>query len=192
MLAAEVAELGHRVELDDRVDQSFGRRAVDWELKGVPVRVEVGPRDLAEGNVTLVRRDTATSRPVARSARRRPPGQPPGRTSRPRSWPRPPPSATTARVDVATVDEAVEAAQTGWARLPWGVVGEEGEDRLATSGVSVRCLQLPDGGLPADGLRRRPRGLRRARLLTPRAGYTFGRSPFDLGVEAWAAAHVFS
>ena len=45
-----------RVELDDRVDVSFGRRATDWELKGVPVRLEVGPRDLAEGVVTLVRR----------------------------------------------------------------------------------------------------------------------------------------
>ncbi len=37
---------------------SFGRRATDWELKGVPLRLEVGPRDLAEGDVTIVRRDT--------------------------------------------------------------------------------------------------------------------------------------
>ena len=37
---------------------SFGRRSVEWELKGVPVRIEVGPRDLKEGNVTVVRRDT--------------------------------------------------------------------------------------------------------------------------------------
>ena len=37
---------------------SFGRRSVDWELKGVPVRVEIGPRDLAEGNVTVVTRHT--------------------------------------------------------------------------------------------------------------------------------------
>ena len=35
---------------------SFGRRATDWELKGVPVRLELGPRDLADGVVTLVRR----------------------------------------------------------------------------------------------------------------------------------------
>ena len=41
------ARAGHRVRLDDRVGTSFGRRSVDWELKGVPVRVEVGPRDLA-------------------------------------------------------------------------------------------------------------------------------------------------
>ena len=54
---------GVRARLDDRVDTTFGRRAVDWELKGVPVRLEVGPRDLAEGNVTVVRRDTGP--PVA-------------------------------------------------------------------------------------------------------------------------------
>src|SRR5206468_9092461 len=43
-LAAELADAGVRVQLDDRVDAGFGRRAVEWELKGVPVRLEVGPR----------------------------------------------------------------------------------------------------------------------------------------------------
>src|ERR1700736_331243 len=63
-LVGDLKRAGHRVALDDRVDVSFGRRAVEWELKGVPIRVEVGPRDLAEGNVTLVRRDDGTKRPV--------------------------------------------------------------------------------------------------------------------------------
>src|SRR5204863_5385811 len=63
-MAAELRGAGHRVELDDRVDTSFGRRSVDWELKGVPVRVEVGPRDLAEGAATVVRRDTVEKRQV--------------------------------------------------------------------------------------------------------------------------------
>src|SRR5206468_2624158 len=58
-LAAELGDAGIRVELDDRVDTGFGRRAVEWELKGVPVRLEVGPRDLASGTATLVRRDVA-------------------------------------------------------------------------------------------------------------------------------------
>src|SRR5262249_24327514 len=47
---------GVRVGFDDRVDTPFGRRAVDAELKGYPVRVEIGPRDIAEGRVTVVRR----------------------------------------------------------------------------------------------------------------------------------------
>ncbi len=63
-LAAELAAAGVRARLDDQVAQSFGRRATDWELKGVPIRVEVGPRDLAQGQVTLVRRDTGVKVPV--------------------------------------------------------------------------------------------------------------------------------
>ena len=68
-LVAELRAAGHRVRLDDRTDTSFGRRSVDWELKGVPVRVEVGPRDLAEGNVTVVTRHRREKQNVA--ARRR-------------------------------------------------------------------------------------------------------------------------
>ena len=47
-LADELGAAGVRAQLDDSVDISFGRRATDWELKGVPVRIEVGPRDLGE------------------------------------------------------------------------------------------------------------------------------------------------
>ena len=53
-------------------------------------------------------------------------------------------------VEVETVDEAVEAAATGFARLPWEAVGREGEARLAESAITVRCLQTPDGGLPVS------------------------------------------
>lgn len=51
--------------------------------------------------------------------------------------------------DVATIEEAVEAAASGWARLPWDAVGDAGEARLHEHAVSVRCLQRPDGSLPA-------------------------------------------
>ncbi len=49
---------GVRVRLDDNVDQAFGWRATDWDLQGVPIRVELGPRDLAENAALLYRRDT--------------------------------------------------------------------------------------------------------------------------------------
>ena len=58
-------DAGVRVGFDDRVDTAFGRRAVDAELKGYPVRVEVGPRDLAAGNVVVVRRVDGSKTPVA-------------------------------------------------------------------------------------------------------------------------------
>src|SRR5688500_7137659 len=61
--ARDLQAAGVRPRLDAQVATSFGRRATDWEIKGVPVRVEVGPRDLAEGMVTIVRRDTGEKRP---------------------------------------------------------------------------------------------------------------------------------
>lgn len=139
---------GVRVHVDDRTDVPFGRRAVDWELKGVPVRVEVGPRDLENGTAMLARRIPGGKAPVAldslvrllpsvleedqalllaQSRERRE-----ARTS-----------------DVSTFDEAVGAATAGgWARIPWGVLGETGEARLGEHGVTVRCLIAADGSVP--------------------------------------------
>ncbi len=146
-IADELAAAGLRVELDVRVETSMGRRATDWELKGVPVRLELGPRDLAENVVTLVRRvgggkepvsldgvaatvaaalDDAQAALLVEATERR--------------------DARTA--EVSTIDEAAEAAQAGWARLPWATLGVEGEAKLAEQGVTVRCLVMPDGSLP--------------------------------------------
>ncbi|MET7277269.1 proline--tRNA ligase [Kribbella sp. NPDC005582] len=148
-LADELRAAGVRVHLDNRTDQPFGRRAVNWELKGVPLRVEIGPRDLAAGVATVVRRlrasaksavgmaDVVTTVTEALSADQ--------------TWLLDEATARHAArtTAVSTVDEAVEAAATGWATLPYDAVGEEGEDRLATAGITVRCLQRPDGTLPA-------------------------------------------
>jgi prolyl-tRNA synthetase len=57
-LGDAIAAAGVRVKVDADVHTGFGRRAVDWELKGVPLRIDLGPRDLAEGQVTLLRRDS--------------------------------------------------------------------------------------------------------------------------------------
>ena len=54
----ELKAAGFRVKLDDRDTVSPGFKFNDWELKGVPVRLEVGPRDLENGVVTVFRRDT--------------------------------------------------------------------------------------------------------------------------------------
>ncbi|MET7539665.1 proline--tRNA ligase [Streptomyces sp. NPDC005349] len=139
---------GIRVHVDDRTDTPFGRRAIDWELKGVPVRVEIGPRDLENGTAMLARRIPGGKEPVAvealaallptvleedqalllKQARER-------RESR--------------TTDVTTVDEAVEAAASGgWARIPWATLGEAGEAALAEHSVSVRCLVTEDGAVP--------------------------------------------
>ena len=57
-LAKTLEAAGLRVELDDRDTVSAGWKFNEWELKGVPLRLELGPRDIAQGQVTFVRRDT--------------------------------------------------------------------------------------------------------------------------------------
>lgn len=57
-MEADLKSAGHRVKVDERTHVGFGRRAVDWELKGVPVRIEVGPRDIESGSAVVVRRDS--------------------------------------------------------------------------------------------------------------------------------------
>jgi prolyl-tRNA synthetase len=146
-LAAELLGAGVRAQLDERVDTSFGRRAVDWELKGVPLRIEVGPRDLEQGVATVVRRDTGDKAPVPIDEVV---GRVPAlleeiqRSLHDEALER----RESRTVDVETVAEAAEAAATGFARLPWSAVGDAGEDELARSSVTVRCLQRPDGSLP--------------------------------------------
>jgi len=65
--AARLAEpLGDRVrvKVDDRDNVSPGWKFNEWELKGVPVRVEVGPKDVDAGQAVVVRRDTGQKTPV--------------------------------------------------------------------------------------------------------------------------------
>ncbi len=147
-LAHQLKAAGIRAELDVRTDLSFGRRVVNWELKGVPARIEVGPRDLAAGTVVVSRRDDTSkvSLPLesvvvqvadvlessqaalfAEALRRREEGT----------------------VQAASLAEAEEAAQTGFAVVPGPVLAaDDGEGRLNGAGVSVRLLRRPDGSLP--------------------------------------------
>src|ERR1700751_5046778 len=46
-----------RVKLDEREGQSPGFKFNDWEMRGVPLRIEIGPKDVAKGSVVLARRD---------------------------------------------------------------------------------------------------------------------------------------
>jgi len=146
-LADELKGAGVRTRLDDKVETSFGRRATDWELKGVPVRLEVGPRDLANQEVTLVRRDTGEKAQVGLTQVADQVRQTLDRAQHDLFA-----EATAFRdghtVDAATIDEAAEAAAAGFARVPWAALGLEGERRLAADGITVRCLQREDGTLP--------------------------------------------
>ncbi|MEV8320040.1 proline--tRNA ligase [Streptomyces sp. NPDC059900] len=139
---------GVRVQVDDRTDTPFGRRVVDWELKGVPVRVEVGPRDLANGTAMLARRIRGGKEPVAiDSLAARLPAVLEADQQLLLDQARERRESRTS--DVTTVEQAVEAtADGGWARIPWAALGPEGEARLAEHSVSVRCLVAEDGAVP--------------------------------------------
>jgi prolyl-tRNA synthetase len=52
LLAADI-----RVKLDEREGYSPGFKFNDWEMRGVPLRMEIGPKDVAKGSVVLARRD---------------------------------------------------------------------------------------------------------------------------------------
>ncbi len=148
-LTTELRGAGVRVQLDDRVETGFGRRAVEWELKGVPVRLEVGPRDVAAGTAALVRRDVPGEKAtvsleglgarvadvlaeIQSSLHREALERREART-----------------VEAADLEDARKAAQSGFARVPWDAI-RDAETDLAADALSVRCLQTPDGGVPGS------------------------------------------
>jgi prolyl-tRNA synthetase len=55
-LRTDLAATGSRVRLDDRDQYRPGFKFAEWELKGVPVRIELGPRDVAAGHAVLATR----------------------------------------------------------------------------------------------------------------------------------------
>ncbi|HEY2065496.1 MAG TPA: proline--tRNA ligase [Gemmatimonadaceae bacterium] len=56
-----------RIHIDARDGMKPGAKYYEWELKGIPLRLEIGPRDLAANQGVLVRRDTRQKRPVSLS-----------------------------------------------------------------------------------------------------------------------------
>ena len=69
-LAERLSASGIRVELDTR-DVRPGVKHYDWEIKGVPIRLELGPRDLSAGNVVLNLRTGSTLEGLAEDLRQR-------------------------------------------------------------------------------------------------------------------------
>ncbi|MCI0182573.1 MAG: proline--tRNA ligase [Acidibacillus sp.] len=65
---AQLKQAGIRVRVDDREDLSPGWKFNEYEMRGIPVRLELGPRDLDAEQAVLVRRDTGEKETVALSA----------------------------------------------------------------------------------------------------------------------------
>jgi prolyl-tRNA synthetase len=143
----ELGDLGIRARADRRTDIGLGRRLTDWELKGVPVRIEVGPRDLATNQVTVGQRDDsrrdlvpADSAAAAAAAA--------VDAVQAALYAEAAAMQTRRIVDVPDVTSAIEVAQDGFARLPWRACNADGERTLNAAGISIRCVTTPEGTVP--------------------------------------------
>jgi prolyl-tRNA synthetase len=67
-LAATLQRTGIRTHVDDRAQLSPGFKFNDWEMRGVPIRLELGPRDLAAGTTLMSRRLTYRQPDAAKEA----------------------------------------------------------------------------------------------------------------------------
>ena len=68
VLIATLRKLNISVKFDNRTTQKPGFKFAEWELKGVPVRIAVGPKDLENGTFEVARRDTLTKEVVAKDS----------------------------------------------------------------------------------------------------------------------------
>lgn len=64
-LKEQIKAAGIRVHLDNREEHSPGYKFNDWEMRGVPVRIEIGPRDIENGQAVIARRDNGEKEFVA-------------------------------------------------------------------------------------------------------------------------------
>src|SRR5438045_9591409 len=55
-VAAELKAQGFTVKLDDREGIAPGAKYYEWESQGVPLRIEIGPKDIEQGSLSIVRR----------------------------------------------------------------------------------------------------------------------------------------
>ncbi len=66
LLIAELKKLNVSVKYDDRTTQKPGFKFAEWELKGVPVRIAIGPKDLENGTFEVARRDILTKEVISK------------------------------------------------------------------------------------------------------------------------------
>ena len=67
-IANGLKKKGVRVKLDDREEFTPGWKFSEWEMRGVPLRLEIGPKDIEKGQVVTVRRDTGQKEALAQAS----------------------------------------------------------------------------------------------------------------------------
>lgn len=147
-LHQQLAAAGLRVKLDERDHLSPGYKFNDWELRGVPVRLEIGPKDLANNTVALARRDQ------------------PGREGKQFVTQDNLPATLTTLLDdiqqtllrratafrdgntheVQDYQEFQQAVQTGFARVWWAGSGADEQRIKEETKATIRCFPVEQPG----------------------------------------------
>jgi prolyl-tRNA synthetase len=152
VLEAAVAGLraaGLRVKVDDRDHLSPGAKFYEWDGKGAPVRVEVGPKDVEKGHFVVARRDTGEKQFVPRERFEAAVVDLLGAIQaalleRHRSF-----SAARTR-EAAEYASLLSAVEGGWAHAPW-CGSTECEKRVKEEAkATIRCIPF-EGGAPRPG-----------------------------------------
>ncbi len=138
-LFREMKDAGLRVELDDRENQSPGWKFNEWEMKGVPARIEIGPRDIENGVVTIVRRDTLekSTAPIERIAAHMANLM---EEIHANMFAKAKTLLDSRITDVHNADELKEATKSGFARGMWCGEEECEASIKADMGVTTRCI----------------------------------------------------
>ena len=125
-IEAELTRQGIRVMLDERDAYTPGWKFAEWELRGVPLRLEIGPKDIEKSQVVVARRDTREKSSLPMDG----PARPPSRSCSTRSRRRCSQRALTFREEhttrVATYDEFKSAMEgrPGFVIAGWCGSGE--------------------------------------------------------------------
>jgi prolyl-tRNA synthetase len=147
-LAGRLERAGIRVHVDNRTQLSPGFKFNDWEMRGVPIRLELGPRDLADGSALMSTRlgdgkvpislETAAERLIAEL-----------KDFQDLLLQRATDFRDSHTVTVSEWGEFAEATKSGWARAFHCGRAECEDDIKATTSATPRCI--PADGDPSEG-----------------------------------------
>ncbi len=141
---AQLQAAGLRVEMDDR-DQSPGWKFNEWEMKGVPIRLEIGPKDIENRQVVIVRRDDLQKQflpmeNLAETLKAQLDDVHKGLFNKALAM------RESKTVDARCFDELKAGVQTGFVRAAWCGQRECEDEIKAATGASTRCMPLHDTG----------------------------------------------
>jgi prolyl-tRNA synthetase len=147
-LSQRLADAGIRTHVDNRPQLSPGFKFNDWELRGVPIRLELGPRDLAAGSAVMALRLGGAKEPIPLA------GAPARLADELAAFQDFLLERATVFRDARTVttdewDDFTKAVATGWARALHCGTPECEEEIKAETGATARCIPLD--GEPASG-----------------------------------------